>query len=95
MEKKNAAVFNLKEAATYLGISVPTLAVLLRSGEIPFSLGRKYSGRFDSQRGGSSPVYHAGILVWRRYRPDGPAVPGVWINAREMGAGRLPNRHSG
>ncbi len=36
MEKKNAAVFNLKEAATYLGISVPTLAVLLRSGEIPY-----------------------------------------------------------
>lgn len=36
MEKKNAAVFNLKEAASYLGISVPTLAVLLRSGEIPY-----------------------------------------------------------
>ena len=36
MEKKNAAVFNLKEAATYLGISVPTLATLLRSGEIHY-----------------------------------------------------------
>lgn len=29
------AVFNLKEAAAYLGISVPTLAMLLRSGKIP------------------------------------------------------------
>ena len=36
MEKKNATVFNLKEAATYLGISVPTLATLLRSGEIHY-----------------------------------------------------------
>lgn len=32
-EKK--AVFNLKEAAAYLGISVPTLVALLQSGEIP------------------------------------------------------------
>ena len=29
------AVFNLKEAASYLGISVPTLVRLLKSGEIP------------------------------------------------------------
>lgn len=36
MEKKSKNVFNLKEAATYLGISIPTLAVLLRSGEIPY-----------------------------------------------------------
>lgn len=35
MEKKNKAVFNLKEAASYLGISVPTLAALLLNGEIP------------------------------------------------------------
>ena len=35
MEKKSKAVFNLREAAAYLGISVPTLAALLRSGEIP------------------------------------------------------------
>lgn len=35
MEKKVSAVFNLKQAAAYLGISVPTLAILLRSGEIP------------------------------------------------------------
>ena len=35
MEKKSKAVFNLREAAIYLGISVPTLAALLRSGEIP------------------------------------------------------------
>ena len=28
-------VFNLKEEALYLGISTPTLAALLRSGEIP------------------------------------------------------------
>lgn len=35
MEKKSKAVFNLKEAATYLGISVPTLAALLHSGKIP------------------------------------------------------------
>ena len=35
MEKKSKAVFNLREAAVYLGISVPTLAALLRNGEIP------------------------------------------------------------
>ena len=35
MEKKCKAVFNLREAAAYLGISTPTLAALLRSGEIP------------------------------------------------------------
>ena len=35
MEKKVSEVFNLKQAAAYLGISVPTLAALLRSGEIP------------------------------------------------------------
>lgn len=35
MEKKCKVVFNLKEAAAYLGISVPTLAALLRNGEIP------------------------------------------------------------
>ena len=35
MEKKNKAVFNLKEAAEYLGISAPTLVGLLKSGEIP------------------------------------------------------------
>lgn len=35
MEKKSKAVFNLREAASYLGISIPTLAALLRSGEIP------------------------------------------------------------
>lgn len=35
MEKKVYEVFNLKQAAAYLGISVPTLAVLLRSGQIP------------------------------------------------------------
>ena len=35
MEKKSKAVFNLREAATYLGISVPTLAALLHSGKIP------------------------------------------------------------
>lgn len=29
------SVFNLKEAAAYLGISVPTLVRLLKSGEIP------------------------------------------------------------
>ena len=29
------SVFNLKEAATYLGISVPTLVRLLESGTIP------------------------------------------------------------
>ena len=36
MEKKCKAVFNLREAAAYLGISTPTLAALLRSGEIPY-----------------------------------------------------------
>ena len=36
MEKKITEVFNLKQAAAYLGISVPTLAALLRSGEIPY-----------------------------------------------------------
>ncbi len=35
MERKITVVFNLKQAAAYLGISVPTLAALLRSGEIP------------------------------------------------------------
>ena len=36
MERKITEVFNLKQAASYLGISVPTLAALLRSGEIPY-----------------------------------------------------------
>ena len=36
MERKITVVFNLKQAAAYLGISVPTLAALLRSGEIPY-----------------------------------------------------------
>ena len=36
MEKKSKTVFNLKEAAAYLGISVPTLAALLKSGEIHY-----------------------------------------------------------
>ena len=35
------AVFNLKEAASYLGISVPTLVRLLKSGEIPCRRGRQ------------------------------------------------------
>ena len=35
MEKKSKAVFSLREAAAYLGISTPTLTALLRSGEIP------------------------------------------------------------
>ena len=35
MERKIMEVFNPKQAAAYLGISVPTLAALLRSGEIP------------------------------------------------------------
>ena len=35
MERKITEVFKLKQAASYLGISVPTLAALLRSGEIP------------------------------------------------------------
>ena len=30
------SVFNLKEAAAYLGISVPTLGRLLESGAIPY-----------------------------------------------------------
>ena len=30
------SVFNLKEAATYLGIRVPTLVRLLQSGTIPY-----------------------------------------------------------
>ena len=30
------SVFNLKEAAAYLGISVPTLVRLLGSGAIPY-----------------------------------------------------------
>ena len=30
------AVFNLKEAASYIGISVPTLVRLLGSGAIPY-----------------------------------------------------------
>lgn len=34
-KEESKAVFNLKEAAAYLGISVPTLAALLQSGEIP------------------------------------------------------------
>jgi len=29
-------VFNLKEAAAYLGISVPTLVNLLQAGKIPY-----------------------------------------------------------
>lgn len=33
--EESKAVFNLKEAATYLGISVSILATLLQSGEIP------------------------------------------------------------
>lgn len=32
----NKSVFNLKEAAAYLGISVPTLMRLLGSGVIPY-----------------------------------------------------------
>ena len=36
MEKKVSEVFNLKQAAAYLGISVPTMAALLRSGEIHY-----------------------------------------------------------
>ena len=35
MEKKITEVFNLKQAAAYLGVSIPTLTALLRSGEIP------------------------------------------------------------
>ena len=35
MERKITEVFNLKQAASYLGISVPTLAALLHSGVIP------------------------------------------------------------
>lgn len=36
MEKKITVVFNLKQAAAYLGISVPTLTVLLHQGEISY-----------------------------------------------------------
>lgn len=37
MEKAiSGSVFNLKEAAAYLGISVPTLVRLLSSGAIPY-----------------------------------------------------------
>ena len=32
----NKSVFNLKEAADYLGISIPTLVRLLGSGTIPY-----------------------------------------------------------
>ena len=32
----NKSVFNLKEAAAYLGISVPTLVRVLGSGVIPY-----------------------------------------------------------
>lgn len=32
----NKSVFNLKEAAAYLGISIPTLVRLLGSGVIPY-----------------------------------------------------------
>ena len=32
----NKSVFNLKEAAAYLGISVPTLVWLLGSGGVPY-----------------------------------------------------------
>lgn len=35
MEKQSKVVFNLKEAAEYLGISTPTLVALLKSGKIP------------------------------------------------------------
>jgi len=35
MEAKAKTLFNLKEAAAYLGISVPTLAALLHEGTIP------------------------------------------------------------
>ncbi len=35
-KQKHRDVFNLKEAAAYLGISIPTLTALLRGGEIPF-----------------------------------------------------------
>ena len=35
MEKNVSEVFNLNQAAAYLGISVPTLVSLLRNGEIP------------------------------------------------------------
>lgn len=36
MAIKAKMVFNLKEAAAYLGISVPTLAVLLHKGTITY-----------------------------------------------------------
>lgn len=35
INSSNKAVFNRKEAAVYLGISIPTLMRLLKSGEIP------------------------------------------------------------
>ena len=34
--RSHKSVFNLKEAAAYLGISVPTLVRLLGSGAIPY-----------------------------------------------------------
>lgn len=36
MTNSNKSVFNLKEAAAYLGISIPTLVRLLGSGVIPY-----------------------------------------------------------
>lgn len=42
------SVFNLKEAATYLGISVPTLVRLLQSGTIPY---RRVHGRLHRKCG--------------------------------------------
>ncbi len=35
-KETNKAVFNLKEAAKYLGISAPTLLALLQRGAIPY-----------------------------------------------------------
>lgn len=35
-KQENRAALNLREAAEYLGISVPTLLELLRRGEIPY-----------------------------------------------------------
>ena len=32
----NKTLFNLKEAAAYLGISIPTLSALLHQGKIPY-----------------------------------------------------------
>lgn len=34
-KEESKVVFNLKEAAAYLGISVPTLVALLQADEIP------------------------------------------------------------